>query len=171
MAAAMAVIAGLLWPASILARLHPHEYLFYNSLVGGLKGADGRYDTDYWVNVMPEMVRLLEKHIAESERNGRWAPPPFYTVDVCGEKVSFDHENKLGPRLRPTEDWDDADFFIGPTHMNCDQRMKGQVVATIERLGVVIGVVKEGPAVAQARVARLSHRLDPWAARSRTPVQ
>ncbi len=170
MAAGVAVIAALLWPASILARLHPHEYLFYNSLVGGLKGADGRYDTDYWVNVLPELVRLVETHIAQAERSGRWAPPPYYTIDVCAEETSFKHENKLGARLRPTEDWDDADFFIGPTHMHCDQRVKGRVIATVKRMGVVIGVVKEGPAAARARVAQNKHQPSPWTARSRAPL-
>jgi len=46
-------------------------------------------------------------------------------------------------RLEWTRDWDRADFFITPTHMNCDRAFGGRVVATVERLGVVIGVVKD----------------------------
>ena len=48
------------WDATILYRLHPDEYLFYNPIVGGLEGASRRYATDYWVNIMPEAVGDLE---------------------------------------------------------------------------------------------------------------
>jgi hypothetical protein len=152
--AGAAVFAAMAWNASVLARLHPHEYLFFNPLVGGLAGAAGRYDTDYWVNIMPEAMRALEAHIAHAEHTGRWVPPPFYTIGVCGDKVSFEHENGLGSRLRLTEDWDNADFFISPTHMDCDRRGTGEVIVRIERLGVLIGVVKEGPAIAGPEIAR-----------------
>ena len=51
----------LLWSASQLVRLHPYEYVYFNSIVGGLPGAYQRYDTDYWVNVMHEAVADLRK--------------------------------------------------------------------------------------------------------------
>ena len=41
--------------ASVLVRLHPYEYLFFNPIVGGLAGAAQRYDTDYWVNTMDHL--------------------------------------------------------------------------------------------------------------------
>ena len=48
-----------------LVRLHPQgQYLFYNHLVGGLEGAARRYETDYWVNIMPEAVDDLEAFVA-----------------------------------------------------------------------------------------------------------
>lgn len=40
----------LLEPVSWMFRFHPHEYVYFNPLVGGLKGAYGRYETDYWGN-------------------------------------------------------------------------------------------------------------------------
>jgi hypothetical protein len=59
-AAAGAVLAAFAWNASMMVRLHPHQYLFFNPIVGGLEGASRRYDTDYWVNIMPEAVDVLE---------------------------------------------------------------------------------------------------------------
>ena len=38
--------------------------------------------------------------------------------------------------------------------MNCDQALDGRVVATIERLGVVIGVVKDRRNVIHPSIAR-----------------
>ena len=52
-----------------LVRLHPYEYLFYNSLVGGLPGAARRYETDYWVNIMPAAVKDLEAYLDQTDRH------------------------------------------------------------------------------------------------------
>jgi len=127
--------------ATALVRLHPYEYLFYNSVVGGLPGASRRYETDYWVNIMPAAVKDLEAYLDATDHKIDPLRPRQFTVGVCGERVSF--ENEADRRLRWTPDWDHADFFIAPTHMNCDEVLRGRVVNVIERLGVPIGVVKD----------------------------
>ena len=33
-----------------MVHLHPHQSVYFNSLTGGLPGADGKYETDYWGN-------------------------------------------------------------------------------------------------------------------------
>jgi hypothetical protein len=134
------LLGGFGWDASSLYRLHPDEYLFFNPLVGGLAGASRRYDTDYWVNIMPEAVGDLEHYLDQIDR----APSKShrrYLVVVCGERLSF--EKVADARLVWTTDQKSADFFIAPTQTNCDRAIDGQVVATVERLGVPIGVVKE----------------------------
>ena len=40
--------------------------------------------------------------------------------------------------------------------MNCDRARKGRVIATVERLGVVIGVVKDRRAITRPNVAGLN---------------
>jgi hypothetical protein len=141
-AAALAVVlAAFAQDALALERLHPYEYLFYNSLVGGLKGAARRYETDYWVNIMPAAVKDLEAHLDELDRQAGRTIPKHYTVGVCGERVSF--ENEADQRLQWTPDWDHADFFIAPSQMNCDQVLRGRVIDEIDRMGVLIGVVKD----------------------------
>jgi hypothetical protein len=139
-AALAAVAAGLIWPASVLVRLHPYEYLFFNPLVGGLAGAAARYDTDYWVNSMREMVVELETLL---DREGPSQSPKRYFVAVCGERLAFDHEAGARNRLQWATDSDPADFFIAPTHQSCDTAIDGKVIATIERLGVPIAVIKD----------------------------
>jgi hypothetical protein len=146
------VAAALVWDAAILVRLHPYEYLFYNSLVGGLEGASRRYVTDYWVNIMPAAVKDLETYLDQTDTHANALHRPRYTVAVCGERVSF--ENEADRRLQFTRDWSHADFFIAPTHMNCDQVLRGRIVNVIERVGVPIGVVKDLRGIsAQARWA------------------
>ncbi len=150
MAALAAIGALLLWNAAILVELHPYQYLYYNPLVGGLEGASGLYVTDYWVNIMPEAVDDLEDYVAKLDQTGDRGR--HYTVAVCGERLPF--EKEADARLQWTEDWKKADFFIAPTHMNCDRALAGKVIATITRLGVRIGVVKDRRALVRSEIAR-----------------
>ena len=148
-AAAALVFLDLGLSAVTLYRLHPDEYLFYNPLVGGLAGAADRYETDYWVNIMPEAVGDLERFldradVASDKTRGRHR----YLVAVCGERLPF--EKAADARLQWTRDGGRAEFFIAPTHMHCDRALDGRVVATIKRLGVVIGVVKDRRAIVVA---------------------
>jgi hypothetical protein len=73
---------------------------------------------------------------------------------VCCERVQF--EKEADSRLEWTRDVDRADFFIAPTNMNCDRARKGRVIATVERLGVVIGVVKDRRAITRPNLAGLN---------------
>jgi hypothetical protein len=134
------VSAGFAWNAITLYRLHPYEYLVYNPLVGGLAGATRRFVTDYWFTMMPEAVDGLEVYLARTEPESH-DPGRAYTVAICGERASFLH--KAPPNLHWAQVWETADFFIAPTHMNCDFDSQGKVVFTVERLGVPIGFVKD----------------------------
>jgi hypothetical protein len=136
------VLLDLGWNATTLYRLHPDEYLFFNPLVGGLQGASRRYDTDYWVNIMPEAVGDLEHFLDRTEGPfGKSSRQHHYLVAVCGEQLPF--EKEADARLAWTRDFRHAEFFIAPTNNNCDRALDGKVVANIERMGVVIGVVKD----------------------------
>lgn len=130
--------------AVTLVRLHPYEYLFYNPLVGGLQGASRRYDLDYWFASMPEAVKLLESYVRGSEPVEPGKVAQIYSVAVCGERLPFEKAVTL-PQLRwdfkPV--WEQSEFFIAPTHMNCDGDLDGKIVGTVERLGVPIAYVKD----------------------------
>ena len=112
----------------------------YNPLVGGLAGAAGRYETDYWVNMLPDGIRGLEAYLATVDRQ-----PRSYLVTVCAERTQF--ERVAHDRLQWTDDWEQADFFIAPTHMNCDRMLEGNTIVKIERSGILIGVVKDRRAI------------------------
>ena len=137
----------IVWNAITLVWLHPYEYLYYNSLVGGLEGASRRYVMDYWVDIMPEAVRQLASYVGSLNAQRGNSGPIVYRIAVCGERVSFTNEAGANPQLEWTPDWPRADFFIAPTHMNCDRALDGTVIATMQRLGVTIGVVKDRRAI------------------------
>lgn len=136
--AAAGIILAFAWQAVTLVRLHPYQYVYYNALVGGVPGAFGRYEMDYWVTVMPEAVRGLKAYVATLKDE---PPDRRYTVGVCGEQLAFERE--AGPRFEWTNGWYESDFYVSPTQMGCDGLTNGNVVVRIERLGVLLGVVKD----------------------------
>lgn len=133
------------WTAGKLYHLHPYEYLYYNQLVGGLEGASRRFVTDYWVNIMPEAVEELHDFLDKNEPTTAQTQP--YRVAVCGERVSYEEYARPNLQWIRMPDWRYADFYIAPTHMNCDRNLEGKVIARIERMGVTIGVVKDRRAI------------------------
>jgi hypothetical protein len=136
--------ACLLSDAVTLVRLHPYEYLVYNSLVGGLDGASRRYDLDYWFGSMPEAINYLEAYLRRTEPGNESWPTRIYSVAVCGERLPFDKAVTL-PQLKWDfrQEWSQSDFFIAPTQMNCDGDVDGKIIGTVERLGVVIAYIKD----------------------------
>jgi hypothetical protein len=134
----------LLWDAVTLVRLHPYEYLVYNSLVGGLGGASRRYDLDYWFGSMPEAINHLEAYLRRTEPANESWPTRVYSVAVCGERLPFERAVTL-PQLKWDfkQEWNQSDFFIAPTQLNCDGDVAGKIIGTVERLGVVIAYIKD----------------------------
>lgn len=148
-----AVSAAFVGNTITLVRLHPYEYLFFNPLVSGLEGASRRFDMDYWSTIMPEAVKSLEAYLDQRDPKAK-KPRPRYVVGFCGEKRSFEKETKKHPEWIWTDEWEDADFFISSTQMDCDKRMAGETIANIQRLGVTIGVVKDRRAIVRSTVSR-----------------
>ena len=57
--------------------LASYEYTFFNTLVGGLAGAHGRFETEYWATSYKEAVQRIE---ASLDRESENHPP--YRIDV-----------------------------------------------------------------------------------------
>ncbi len=139
--ALVACAAAVLAHASVLVRLHPYEYLAYNSFAGGAGGSAGRWEQDYWASSVREAVHSLNAFVAREQTAGA-----HYTVAVCAEALQA--EVWLAPGLAVTRDWWRADFFIAPTHMDCDGALQGAEVARVERAGITLAVVKDRRALA-----------------------
>ncbi|MEX1071981.1 MAG: hypothetical protein WEC37_05075 [Anaerolineales bacterium] len=55
------ILIALLPGVLAIVKLHPYEYVYYNELVGGLPGAEGRYELEYWRTSFTEATRELNK--------------------------------------------------------------------------------------------------------------
>jgi hypothetical protein len=53
---------GLLIPGIIgIISLHPYEYSYYNSYVGGIKGASGKFEIDYWNTCYKDLAEQINQ--------------------------------------------------------------------------------------------------------------
>jgi hypothetical protein len=141
-AVALSVFAYLIFHVNTMVRLHPDEYVYFNQLVGGLKGANGRYDTDYWGNSFREAVQDLSSYLSATNGNSPQRKYKIYLKYIDKACVTY----YFPPNFSVTYDPDEADYFIANTSIGTDKFLDGKVVATVERLGVPLAVVKELPA-------------------------
>jgi hypothetical protein len=117
--------------AVTLVRLHPLEYVNMNALAGGVAGAYGRFDLDYWGAAATTALRDLEKRL-DQDISGRFMhSPPRITVCIPWM------ESRIKPLLR--RDWivettpRDADFMIGTERNNCGQDF-ATLIGEVKRL-------------------------------------
>jgi|GEM_PF-65710 len=59
------VVVLLALPARWMVISHPHQYMYFNELVGGIQGAYGDYETDYWMNSTKEACEWFVENIPE----------------------------------------------------------------------------------------------------------
>ena len=121
-----------------LARLHPYEYVYYNQLVGGVRGAFRRYEMDYWATSYREATDYVNAIAPSHARVAVWGPDTL---------VASYARNDLGiERLRGKidEDSDLPNLAILSTRHNKDQTLfpSDQPIFSVERDGAIFVVVK-----------------------------
>jgi hypothetical protein len=118
-----AVLGGLMfWQLARMIDLHPYEYVAYNRVAGGVVGAAGRFELDYWDTSLGEASRRLGARLAKMHP----ASPP--TVFVCGNRLSA--AAFLPKYVRLTYKVEEADYFISIDPSTC----RGQVDVTRNRI-------------------------------------
>ncbi|MBT3316064.1 MAG: hypothetical protein HN390_15775 [Anaerolineae bacterium] len=50
-----------------IIQLHPYQYTYYNAFVGGTSGAEGTFETDYWLTCYKEALTEFGKFATEEE--------------------------------------------------------------------------------------------------------
>lgn len=135
----LALAALLAVQAGIVGYLHPHQYIYYNVLIGGVPGAADRWELDYWGNSLPEAIDGLAEYLTD-EYEG--APVSRrYKVAVCGKEESaryfFPDFLVFEPR------WESADFLIALTNDGCDEQLRLPNAVEIDRFGIPLSVAKD----------------------------
>ncbi|HUO58255.1 MAG TPA: hypothetical protein VMV05_08770 [bacterium] len=117
-----------------LASLYPFQYIYFNEFVGGLRGAAGKFETDYWGASLKEAAQWLSA-------NGAPDPNRVYRVKTCSTREQQTHYFK--PNLVGDNAMKDPDYQIEPNnpvmlerdHVSAGQ-IKSQAIFTVEREGV-----------------------------------
>jgi len=139
-AIAAAVLLAGARQAWVMADLHPHEYVYYNALAGGLAGATSRYDTDYYGESYREAFHDLADHLWRTEPATYLADE--YRVQGC---LPLGSESALpGNFVREHDLNAPADFWAGYTRGACHLRHADRpVVAEVNRQGALLSLVRD----------------------------
>jgi hypothetical protein len=116
-----------------LRELHPNEYVYYNRLVGGVAGASGRFELDYWGTSLAELARNLDRLVLS---RGVSASVPL-RVYTCGDSLSASHF--FTERLQSVMDLPRAEFMLRIKSPDCEARAPGLTeVLQVRRGGAVL---------------------------------
>ena len=131
-AAALAVAAAM--TVRDMIALHPYQSVYFNRLVaGGLPGAMGRFETDYWGNSYGEAVRWVIENV----------PGNGIRVANCAHplQTSYYLRGAAGARFIPVAIEAQHDLLLATTRWNCHVKPGSRVLHRVEREGVPLAYV------------------------------
>jgi hypothetical protein len=114
-----------------MVKLHPYEYIYFNSLVGGLKGAYRNYETDYWGASFKEATEWIYKNkVYYSSSDGNLYIYPC--IDWLAK-----------PYLKPNMiiDSTKATLQYCYTRWNEDKNLNGNIIHMVERESVPLNII------------------------------
>jgi len=139
------LLLACLWPLPAMLRLHPYEYTYYNELVGGLKGAAGRFETDYWLQSYNEAADWVN---LEARKFSKPVRVLVAANDLCAPCAL----NRFGPGVTMKTTWEhgqqgtipsDCDYYIGTTRYELAENFpESPIVHVVGREGVVFTVIR-----------------------------
>lgn len=89
--------------ALFIVRNHPHQYVYFNELVGGVRGAEARFDLDYW----GVSYRRGLEHIATIDQR-----QDINVFFAFGIGAHADVLKKQYRRFIPVDHLDEADYIL-----------------------------------------------------------
>jgi hypothetical protein len=141
-AGALLLAASVLSTVKDMVELHPYQSVYFNRLIGGgLAGAAGRYETDYWCATYREGIDWIV---------GAYSRPGLRErVRVAGHSTLIQVEYDLRrdalrrSRFEPVTMHDDPHLVLATTATGDDKRTPGRIVHVVERQGVPLLYVFE----------------------------
>jgi hypothetical protein len=123
-----------------IALLHPYEYSYYNSFIGGTSGAFRHYETEYWLTCYKEAVENIDRTATNPidlyvHREADVAQP------YASKFVTVLDERGAEDKIRS------GDYILVNTRTNEDQKTfrNARTILSIGRAGATFCVVKEIP--------------------------
>jgi len=149
-ALAVVITVLALVPLRALFALHPDQYVYFNALIGGPRGAQGRYELDYWGTSLADATRALVRALERRDELPKAGDPPL-KVYVCGNVWSA--AVYFPETLVPTAHVEDADFQIAIDQFYCKRPPRSERFLSVSRDGALLSYVDD------LRAARTTERL------------
>ncbi len=130
--AVLMLLPGL---ASIIY-LHPYEYVYYNSFIGGLRGAQGRFELEYWATSYRQAVRHLNSTAPANARVLVAGPAHIAALYARPDLKIFSESEAAGQAF---------DYAVITTRYGLERREfpQAEIVYVVERAGVNFAVIKK----------------------------
>lgn len=118
-------------------KLYPYEYIYYNQLAGGIRGAYRVYELDYWNLAFKEAQSFVNQNAGEDAN--------IFVGDSKPSAQTFARPdlilNALGSRRN---NWENYDYIIVSTAQNDDEKFaRFPTVFIVERDGIPLAYVKK----------------------------
>jgi len=140
-------IAGLLPAIVWTVKSHPNQYVYFNELVGGVQGAHGYYDTDYYQNSALQDAKWIIKNAK---------PIPGRKIVVASNMLGFDKYFAKDTNWiswyyvryndRHHKEWDyyvTYSRYISPEQLQNDKWPPANAVHLVQVNGVTLSAVLE----------------------------
>lgn len=133
-----AAVIGLLALPGILSgiQLHPYEYIYYNSFIGGVHGAFRRFELDYWGTSYREAADYLNQVAPANDTV--WVEGPAHLLQLYARPDLKVYSTYEAARA------DHYDYVVAISRYDLDLTSypNAQVIHTIERDGSVLTAIK-----------------------------
>ncbi len=131
------IVVGVLWQGWTMVRLHPHQYVYFNSIIGGPAGAQGKYEVEYWATSLRETTLKLADILAKTE-----GPPaePF-KVWVCADMTTAAYY--FPSWMVPVKHRSEADFQIAVNQFYCPSPPGSRRLVETTRLGALLSFAED----------------------------
>jgi hypothetical protein len=143
-------LALCMTPVGDLVALHPYQSSYFNSFVGGLPGAFGRYPLDYWGSSLRESVLWINARTASTHTSSRPATVllgvPTTYANGAATVYAAPHVSVVAmPNLPLTAPEGMAfDFYLAPVRYGMAARFADSpIVFAVTREGVPFNVVRQ----------------------------
>ena len=134
-------LAACLWIGTqivTMIRLHPYEYIYANQFTGGVRGAYGKYESDYWGTSFKEAAQDIQDLVA---KEGGVPPGKIFKIAICGPwDAALIY---LPPDYEPVVANEPAEFFLSTTRWMCQNMRPGKEVIRVQRMDVPLAIVKD----------------------------
>jgi hypothetical protein len=133
------LVALILPGVFAIVRLHPYEYSYYNSFIGGIPGAEKKFETDYWGISFKEAMDYINMNAPTNARimvlSGPDETAAFYArpdLQIITEETDYTPEKGY-----------DYVLILMRKNFNAERCKKSETVYTIGREGVVFTYVNK----------------------------
>ncbi len=123
-----------------IINLHPYQYIYYNSLIGGVEGAFRKFETDYWYTSYYESTKYINQVSSKNDTilvYGSWQIVDYYAREdlTIIRYIKDDEETQF----------EESDYAIISTRGNKDLYLlpDEQTIFTIEESGATLAVVRK----------------------------